>query len=165
MKQKKHDFVCQHFKDKHVKCSNCNEGEKVTVKERKCKFTLENPSKTHICRIRIDGCVVQDQDTRKCDYLVLVCENKAAYFVELKGCDFSRAVDQLTRTIEDFRKNYECGEARIFARAVLTRPPLPGAIKTDAKVRQLRKLVERDCKDHEGFSCGTIQLVERNKIT
>jgi len=153
----KPDFVCQHFKDNYIDCSNCDERKKVVVEEKRRKFTLENPSETHICRIKIDGGIIQDQDIRKCDYLVLVCENEAAYFVELKGRHFSRAVEQLTNTIKYFVENYNCGATAIFARAVLTSSPTAKAIKAAPEVRKLKQLVKRYGGD---FVYGTEQLEE-----
>jgi hypothetical protein len=135
-------FSCLGFQKQYPHCCECNRGKTVTVEENKRKFILDNATAQQVCRIRIDGCVV-DSQTKKCDFLVLVCESKEAYFVELKGKDFISAVEQLTMTIQSFQRGWEVFPKQgVYARAVLSQSPPARAIETDGKVKKLKSLVK-----------------------
>ena len=123
-------FSCAGFQENYPDCCQCNMGQTVSVQENKRKFVLDNPKGKKICRIRIDGCVINGT-TKKCDYLVLVCEQEAAYFVELKGRDFPNAVEQITTTIQSFQQDWQnFPKQGVYARAVLSQSPPARAIKT-----------------------------------
>ncbi|MFM2375493.1 MAG: hypothetical protein RLZZ165_590 [Bacteroidota bacterium] len=75
------------------------------VEENKRKFTVrwERKGKRSICRIKVDGCLVTDPTQKKCDYVFLICPEQEFLFVELKGTDIKRGMEQLRATIEFFR--------------------------------------------------------------
>jgi hypothetical protein len=64
------------------------------------KFTLRNPAHKTVCRVKVDDCLIDAPDTRKCDYLFKVCEMEKYFLVELKGQDVSTAVTQIVRTYD-----------------------------------------------------------------
>ena len=68
--------------------------------EKKSKITFENPNRNTYRAIQVDGCVFNASDGQKCDKLLESEQYADQYFVELKGGDSSKAVEQLTDTID-----------------------------------------------------------------
>ncbi|WP_271254159.1 hypothetical protein [Pseudanabaena sp. Chao 1811] len=150
---------CQEFQENYRDCTECAEGKRLVVEENKRKYILQNPSKKKVCKIRIDDCVISSQTRRKCDYLMIVCELEYMYFIELKGKDLISAVEQLTETVKYFQS--ECHEikGRVFARAVLSKVPMPKSIESDSRVVALRKLLKKLGGD---FAYGSVQFENDN---
>lgn len=81
-------------------------------------FIFDNRSSDSLTKYRVDGCLITDEGA-KCDFLLLNCSKSESFFIELKGSDLIRAVEQIDRSIDlllnliiDFNVN---------ARIVLTR--------------------------------------------
>lgn len=75
--------------------------ESSTVAEEKGKkFELRNKSRKTVCRVKVDGCLINDHKTKRCDFLFKVCETETHFLVELKGTDVDKAVDQIIHTFE-----------------------------------------------------------------
>ncbi|PZU92616.1 MAG: hypothetical protein DCE90_17765 [Pseudanabaena sp.] len=141
-------FTCQHFQENYRECTKCSD----VAEENKRKYILQNPSRKKVCKVRIDGCVITSQSQRKCDYLMIVCEDEASnqaesvdlYFVELKGRDLMSAVEQLTETIKYFQANNYRFFGKVFARVVVSHVSRPTAsIDTDPRVKSLRNLLKK----------------------
>ena len=72
--------------------------------------------------------------------MIIICNTEDVYFIELKGKDLIRAVEQLFQTIEDFRSEIT---GKIFARAVVSKVSMPKSIEVDARVIKLRKILRK----------------------
>lgn len=143
---------CKDFQEKYPDCTDCSNGKKITVQENKRKYILNNSSGKQVCRIKIDGCVIDEQNQRKCDYLIIASKTEDLdkdnnidyrenlFFVELKGKDLIGDVEQLTQTIEYFKPQII---GKIFARIVLSRVPNPRSIETDARVKKLKDILKK----------------------
>lgn len=112
--------------------SNCVEivdHPNVKVEENGKKFIALNPNRKEVLRIKIDGCVINDNTTNKCDFLIIDTQKDNAYFIELKGKNVKHAIKQLTDTIEKINNtsNKYISEkfSGKFAFAVLSHCPLP----------------------------------------
>lgn len=75
-----------------------------TEQENGRKLTINNKDGSHICIIKLDGCMYSKGDPQiKCDYLFTIESadgaNKKVLFVELKGGDIDHAYDQIEKTI------------------------------------------------------------------
>jgi hypothetical protein len=81
-------------------------------------FIYYNNSLDALTKYRIDGCLISDNGA-KCDYLLLNCKKKKSYFIELKGSDLLRAVEQIDRSIDILLEHLN--EFSIEGRIVLTR--------------------------------------------
>ncbi len=81
-------------------------------------FIYENRNSDSLSKYRIDGCLITDNGA-KCDYLLLNCNKSISYFIELKGSDLIRAVDQIDRSIDLLIDSLT--DFTVFARIVLTR--------------------------------------------
>src|ERR1039458_2371099 len=78
-----------------------------SVSEKGKTFQLENKkSQLEIFGIKIDGCVFTKKDGIKCDYLLGVDSKKKLFYVELKGTDIIKAIDQIESTIKKTKDLY-----------------------------------------------------------
>ncbi len=63
-------------------------------------LVLENKNRLEISKVRCDGCLF-NSSSQKCDWIVeFHKEDSYAFFIELKGTDIKKAIDQLTSTIK-----------------------------------------------------------------
>ena len=68
--------------------------------ENGCKHIGRNVSGHEIRQFKIDGEVIaKNADTVRCDYLLLNDEAKRAYYIELKGSDLEKAIQQIEATV------------------------------------------------------------------
>jgi hypothetical protein len=159
---------CQDFQKNHQGCINCSEGKLIVAEENKRKYIFQNSTKKKICKVKIDNCVITSQSQRKCDYLMIVCESKEAkhpesvdlYFIELKGRDLISAVEQLTETIKYFQTERYTITGKVFARAVLSKVPMPKSIEVAPEVKTLKKLLKKFGGD---FEYSSVQF-EKDRI-
>ena len=84
--------------------SKCKPKQPIIVsREEKKEHRAINQKKNNVSQYKIDGEVIQN-NSMKCDYLVLNENKKEAYLIELKGSDISHAIDQLEATEKDLRE-------------------------------------------------------------
>ena len=68
--------------------------------ENGCKHIGRNVSGHEIRQFKSDGEVIaKNADTVRCDYLLLNDEAKRAYYIELKGSDLEKAIQQIDATV------------------------------------------------------------------
>jgi len=118
------------------------------------EFRYSNLSSNHLAKYRVDGGLITDNGA-KCDYLLLNCEKKQSYFIELKGSDIIRAIEQIDRSI-DLLKN-SLPDFAFFARIVVTRVNTTNLknsklLKLDKKVNFLKG----NLKKHSGLLEETV---------
>lgn len=104
--------VCFEFSKQKVKIGSCTDQKSST------KYLYRNNSLDELTKYQIDGCLILD-DSSKCDYLLMNCTKKIAYFIELKGSDLIKAIEQIDQTVDRLSKDIE--DYTIEARIVLTR--------------------------------------------
>ena len=80
------------------KCEEYRSDPKIVLQENKSKITFLNTNQDEILIIKVDGCVIDDDKTLRCDYAMIPCDEVEIY-VELKGSDVSHAVKQIESTI------------------------------------------------------------------
>lgn len=70
----------------------------------------------------VDDCLITEGQ-RKCDFLILDCDRKAAYFIELKNPDLSAAISQLNSSLDLLLPKLKSTmpDVRVHARIVLSR--------------------------------------------
>ncbi len=88
-----------------------------SVNEKGKTFQLENKEKVEVACVKIDDCVFKQEDGIKCDYLFEVESKKKLFYVELKGSDIIKAINQISETLKQTRSVYPdwTYEARIIA--------------------------------------------------
>jgi len=72
----------------------------ISVSENKRNFTIINTKQLRINIIRVDGCLIVDNSTKRCDYLFELEAMNEVLYVELKGKNIVKAYEQLTATIK-----------------------------------------------------------------
>lgn len=70
----------------------------IVLPENKSKVTFLNPNHDNILTIKIDGCVIGDNETWRCDYAVISADQVEIY-VEWKGSDIVPALAQIKSSI------------------------------------------------------------------
>lgn len=77
----------------------------------KSKVATENGKRFEIqtnedfTKLRIDNCIITSKTIEKCDFGFIRHSNNDFYFVELKGSDIEKALDQIVKTISFFNTN------------------------------------------------------------
>jgi hypothetical protein len=121
------------------KCREFSDKRKIIiVEENKRKFVGRNNTHKLFSNFRVDGCLIKKG--RKCDYLLLDCDENKAYFIELKGKDLLSAIEQIEHSIDVLIGRL--GNCTINARIVLTRVNTPDLrsskyIKLERKLKKL----------------------------
>ena len=82
--------------------SLCEARQKIIVsREQSMEHVATNAEECTVRHFKIDGGVITDPKSIRCDYLLLNDDNPAAYFIELKrNGKISEAIDQIWATIE-----------------------------------------------------------------
>ena len=140
---------------KHPKAQTCQKfcdtREIIVISDKKStQWTFRNPTKRCVCLIQIDGCVIENQEVKKCDYLFLVCgqkNEKSAFLVELKGKKLEHALEQLLSTIQQLQENLT--GFHICARVATTKVPKILSPKAEKTEKQLHKLLGQSATDRK----------------
>lgn len=67
--------------------------------ENGCRHIGNNVSRQYIRHFKVDGEVFSGPGEERCDYLLLNDEAKTSYYIELKGSDLPKAIQQIENTI------------------------------------------------------------------
>lgn len=71
-----------------------------TSSENRCTHIGRNPKQDHIRQFKVDGEVLKaGTPEQRCDYLLLNDTRRKAYYIELKGSDIPKAIEQIENTI------------------------------------------------------------------
>lgn len=90
----------------------------------KSEYRAENNNKKNLVCLRVDGCLITNIDGKKCDYLLLISDEKIAHFIELKGGGISDAIKQLTNSVNQIMPHLKKHEYQIaFAKVSLSKTP------------------------------------------
>lgn len=71
------------------------------------RFSFKNPNNLTICKVQVDGCLINDQNKKKCDFFFSVPQVNKYYLVELKGKHIEIALEQITETFVHVNKNLQ----------------------------------------------------------
>jgi hypothetical protein len=105
-------------------------------------YRIENESRNYLIKLRL----IEDQNNRKCDYLVLNCSTRNAYFVELKGQNLSDAVRQIEATLNALGKRLST--FKFYCRIVQTK--VIGATQQADRERLVKYLKDKHKANIEG---------------
>ncbi|MGB1206345.1 MAG: hypothetical protein ACPG5B_11895 [Chitinophagales bacterium] len=124
-------------KVKHPKIVCADSGTK-----RQSKMTFLNAKRKEILKIHVDGCQITDNNTLKCDFLVIREEERLECYVELKGQDVMHAVEQIENTIKLLSKD-EKKQLKYAFVIFSSRNP-----KTSAQLQNIKKKFKKsyNCK-------------------
>ena len=119
---------------KFGKCEEPTNNLLISLKERRSKILFKNDAQRKVRKITIDGCYIKNETC--CDYL-LINEEQTEHYVELKGSDLSRALEQIQATVQRVSECPKTKSKKAFI--VTTRQP-----KITAKIANLRVSLRRD---------------------
>jgi len=100
-------------------CSEYLKVSKIKVSERGKQAVFLNPEKDQFVRTQVDGCLVEQATA--CDWWI-TRKGEDSVLVELKGCDVSKALDQIVATFEYLRASGSLTK-RMAALVVCRNPP------------------------------------------
>ncbi|MEO8254060.1 MAG: hypothetical protein ABI554_06690 [Flavobacterium sp.] len=110
---------------------NCCTKSKVASENRK---TFEIISNEDFTRFRIDDCLITSKQIEKCDFGFIRHFNNNFYFVELKGKDIKKAMNQIISTLNNFETNFnKIPKEKVFGFIVSSRNPLSGTETNNLK--------------------------------
>ena len=156
--------MCNDFFRKSECKEFCDTRKTIVVKEsgNKQEYRVTNDTGKEICKIKVDGCLIKDVE--RCDYLILSCEDKSAFFVELKGHDLQKALSQIDSSINKLKDEIpELQEFKIYARIVLNRNPTPD-INSSIEIKLKKRLKQQNGKDSGDLIKYKSQVLEENQI-
>ena len=133
-----------------ARCVKTTSDSLIVFSEKKSKITFENPDHSTYRAIQVDGCVFNAEDGHKCDNLLESVEYADQYFVELKGGDSNKAVEQLKDTIDKMQPRLSGAKRMAFAVFSNTCP------KNDTK----RQAIEKKFRDKK----STIKFCRTGEI-
>lgn len=84
--------------------------------ENRCTHIGKNTSLCSVRQFKIDGGVFTDGTTSRCDYLLLNDNLHTSYYIELKGLDLPKAIEQIENTISIIGPSIP--EYKIFRRII-----------------------------------------------
>jgi hypothetical protein len=136
--------MCNDFFRKSECQEFCDSRKTIVVKDsgNKQEYRVTNNNGKEICKIKVDGCLIKESE--RCDYLILSCEDKSAFFVELKGHDLKKAIVQIDSSLTNLMT--EIKEFKIYARIVLNRNPTPD-INSSVEIKLKNRLKKHNGKD------------------
>lgn len=117
-----------------VKASGSEEGKSFSIK-RKSKDT-------QFCRVEVDGCLLtsKEKGDNKCDYLFIHCQKEEFYFVELKGTELMKAIEQLDKTVRALKKKlHKDFPKQFYAFIVCSNVPKAASTKVNLAKRRFFK--------------------------
>lgn len=119
----------------------------------KSAYEGNNKRKLHVTTYLVDGGIITD-DSSKCDY-ALYTDEDILYFIELKGSDYSKALEQITSTVRQLLISPNIKPALVHARIVLSKARTPELRVTSET--QLKSLLK-------GLGKGTLQKETQKMI-
>src|SRR5665213_978686 len=99
---------CIEFKEKRKICVALENGK---------RYELNNISGVTIRKVKVDKCLDRNAGEKRCDFLMDAADLKRVFFIELKGGDLNKAVNQIYSSIRYLKSefvNYRI-DARIIA--------------------------------------------------
>ena len=120
---------------------------KVVTEENKRKHIGNNPEAKEIARYRVDGCLQKDPSSR-CDFLLLLTEDRRAVLIELKGSDVNHGFGQLLASCNFLTEKLP--GYRFQARLISSKNPSPKLrLSNEKKLRDRLKKLNGDFREED----------------
>lgn len=119
------------------RCSEDTRHPLIVVEENRRKYTIHNPQRERIKKVRVDGCLIDD-DRQRCDYLFeigRICS--CVIYLELKGSDVDYAYQQLVATLGYLTTRHV--QVRKICHIVASRVPRAGPKVQNLKLQMARR--------------------------
>ena len=105
------------------------------------EYIGKNANKKELIGLRVDDCLILEG--QKCDYLLINVDDKTLYFIELKGSDLIKAINQIDRTLDILLPKIE--HQTVNGRVVLSRVSTPDLVSSRyiKLKKRLKKLIDK----------------------
>ncbi len=129
--------------DEIINCSTSFEIPRKTLIDKKggnSKYCIDNPDRKEFFEIDFEGGVYKNRNNdTKCDFGIQTKEN--IYYIELKGSDVKKGVEQLLSTINETEKCFK--NHTIEARLIVSKFQKPQLVKQTKEYKDLVKKVNQ----------------------
>jgi hypothetical protein len=151
--------MCNDFFRKSECLDYCDTRKTIVVRDsgNSQEYRVTNVSSKEFCKIRVDNCLIREGE--KCDYLILNCQDRLAFFVELKGQDLKKALVQIDLSISILM--HEIQDFKIYARIVLNRTPSPN-INSSTEIKLKKRLKKHNGEDSREFVKYMSQVLQES---
>lgn len=119
----------------------------VTLHEKKnkdkkniCIYIAELGSPRRIVVYKVDDCLIGEGE-EKCDFLILDCDRRAAYFLELKGSDLFKAISQLDASLDRLLPTLKSSMPGVSVHARIAISRVNKADLKDSKYKKFEKKI------------------------
>lgn len=117
-------------------CKETDSRSKFVFQEKGRKLTLVNTQQIESTKIKVDGCHIQN--SRACDFMLVTAYDD--FYIELKGQDVSKALEQIIETIEVVGKS---SKRRRTAYVICSKSP-----RVDTSIQKKKKYLK------EKYTCA-----------
>lgn len=147
-------MCCNELRDCLGGEENCYSNSNVASENGK-QFRIEKPNNISLCKVQVDGCLINDNTVLKCDYLFKICETNQVFLVELKGTDVIHAINQITSTYDQLHG--DLNQPASNYKGFIISSSIPRAAEQNFRKQQERVLKQK------GFIIkkGHIRFIER----
>lgn len=112
----------------------------IVLKEKKNKslYRAVNNQERNVSKYEVDGCIYKaGTNETRCDFLLET--NQILYFIELKGSNIQKGLEQVLVSIKDLKQFFQY--SLINARIITTRGTRPQRLNTYSEYRVLLRLI------------------------
>lgn len=124
-------------------CLNSFEIPRKTLRDKKggnSKYLIENPNHKVFFEIDFEECVYKNRENdTKCDFGIQ--HENTMYYIELKGSDVKKGVEQLLSTINETERCFK--NHTLSARLIVTKFQKPKLVKQTKEYKDLIKIVNQ----------------------
>lgn len=128
--------------DKHTENIQNLKQSIIVCKENRSTYKYNNKSQHNVAKIKIDGGLLSDLTIKKCDWLLINWDNGISYFIELKGCDFRKAIEQIESSLNILLSDLRKLKVTVVNIRIVTTKTYPN-FKQDKGYIELKKRVEK----------------------
>ncbi len=138
---------------------NVRVDKEIVCRENQSEYRYINNAKQRVAKIRVDGGLILDKNRQKCDWLLVDCDSARSFFIELKGSNVNKALEQISTSLDllwsDINK---LGICVAHARIVTSKTPTPKKMDKNKQYR-LEQRLKKDCGGGK-LKIQTKQLIE-----
>lgn len=138
LKSERHEVYDAYHDESYIISHDCRKIVSLSEKGENRVYRLMNDVGHELVVMRVDGGIFDDSTNSKCDFAIY-SEKRILILVELKGADYSHALDQLDVTINEMIAKRQIGINKLYTRVVLSKSRIPNTM-TSKEIALKRKL-------------------------
>lgn len=139
-KTQRHDVFDAYHDSSYIKSHDRRKIVALTEKGENRVYRLINDLNHELVVMKVDGGIFNDSSNQKCDYAIYTQE-RILILIEIKGSDYSHAIDQLDTTINEMILSRQLNLNKLHTRVVLSKARIPNILLTKERILK-RKLIK-----------------------